>query len=80
MGAYTCEFGVVHKVCRCPTPHTVKCDVPSEHEAQAAVPVAPCDRVVFDTLGKHEKHEVHKYWKAPQFRKATSEYLCPGRD
>ncbi len=31
MGAYTCEFGVVHKMCRCPTPHTIKCDVPSEH-------------------------------------------------
>lgn len=31
MGAYTCEFGVVHKMCRCPTPHTIKCDVPDEH-------------------------------------------------
>lgn len=31
MGAYTCEFGVVHKVCRCPDPHSIKCDVPSVH-------------------------------------------------
>lgn len=31
MGAYTCEFGVVHKMCRCPTEHTIKCDVPAEH-------------------------------------------------
>lgn len=34
MGAYTCEFGVVHKVCRCPTPHTIKCDVPGQHAAK----------------------------------------------
>lgn len=31
MGAYTCEFGVVHKICRCPTPHQIKCDIPAEH-------------------------------------------------
>lgn len=31
MGAFTCEFGVVHKTCRCPTPHTIKCDKPQEH-------------------------------------------------
>ena len=31
MGAYTCEFGVVHSMCRCPTPHAIKCDVPEEH-------------------------------------------------
>lgn len=31
MGAYTCQFGVVHKRCRCPKPHTMKCDVPDEH-------------------------------------------------
>lgn len=31
MGAYTCEFGVVHKMCRCPTQHFVKCDKVEEH-------------------------------------------------
>ena len=31
MGAYTCEFGIVHKRCRCPQPHTIKCDVPDQH-------------------------------------------------
>lgn len=34
MGAYTCEFGVVHKVCRCPKPHTIKCDKVAEHGPQ----------------------------------------------
>lgn len=37
MGAYTCEFGVVHKVCRCPTPHTIKCDKPKEHGPETAL-------------------------------------------
>lgn len=31
MGAYTCEFGVVHKTCRCPEPHTIKCTTPDAH-------------------------------------------------
>ncbi len=31
MGAYTCQFGFVHKVCRCPTPHTIACDKVAEH-------------------------------------------------
>jgi len=31
MGAYTCQFGVVHKTCRCPTPHTIACDKVNEH-------------------------------------------------
>jgi hypothetical protein len=31
MGAYTCEFGVVHKVCRCREPHKIVCDVPEQH-------------------------------------------------
>ncbi len=35
MGAYTCEFGIVHKTCRCPTPHTIKCDVAWSHAALA---------------------------------------------
>lgn len=38
MGAYTCEFGVVHKVCRCPTPHTIKCDKVEEHKGHNHVP------------------------------------------
>lgn len=38
MGAYTCEFGVVHKVCRCPTPHTIKCDKVEEHKGANYVP------------------------------------------
>lgn len=31
MAAYTCEYGYVHKMCRCPTPHKIRCDVPNEH-------------------------------------------------
>lgn len=38
MGAYTCEFGVVHKVCRCPTPHTIKCDKVAEHSGSGYEP------------------------------------------
>lgn len=34
MGAYTCEYGIVHKTCRCPTPHTIKCDNAAEHAEQ----------------------------------------------
>lgn len=31
MGAYTCQYGVVHKMCRCPEPHTIQCDKVKEH-------------------------------------------------
>lgn len=48
MGAYTCEFGVVHKVCRCPTPHTIKCDKVEEHKGANYVP-------------KHRKEPVTKW-------------------
>ena len=48
MGAYTCEYGVVHKVCRCPTPHTIKCDKVEEHKGHNYVP-------------KHKKEPVVKY-------------------
>jgi hypothetical protein len=30
MGAYTCEFGTIHKRCRCPIPHTISCPTPKE--------------------------------------------------
>lgn len=48
MGAYTCEFGVVHKVCRCPTPHTIKCDKVAEHSGTGYEP-------------KHRKEPVVKF-------------------
>lgn len=38
MGAYTCEYGVVHKTCRCPTPHTIRCDKVEEHKDINYVP------------------------------------------
>jgi hypothetical protein len=31
MGAYTCQFGVVHKMCRCPKPHKISCNTPELH-------------------------------------------------
>jgi hypothetical protein len=46
MGAYTCEFGVVHKVCRCPTPHTIKCDKVAEHSGTGYVPKHRAEPVV----------------------------------
>lgn len=48
MGAYTCEFGVVHKVCRCPAPHTIRCDKVEEHKDHNHVP-------------KHRKEPVTKW-------------------
>lgn len=39
MGAYTCQFGVVHKRCRCQTPHTIVCDIPEQHGIPAKVAV-----------------------------------------
>lgn len=46
MGAYTCEYGVVHKVCRCPTPHTIKCDKVAEHSGIGYTPKHRKDSVV----------------------------------
>jgi len=67
MGAYTCEYGVIHKVCRCPTPHTIKCDTPMEHGGTPHIPGesqthAPCYRMAAGLLGKHEKHDAHFFW------------------
>ena len=38
MGAYTCQYGVVHKRCRCPKPHTISCDKVEEHKGANYVP------------------------------------------
>ena len=38
MGAYTCQYGVVHKMCRCPTPHYINCDKVEEHSKNVFVP------------------------------------------
>jgi hypothetical protein len=89
MGAYTCEFGVIHKVCRCPTPHTIKCDVPEEHGKEKTVeesvfsmslPVKPCPKLALGGIGKHERHDSHTFWGSAVYRKAVSEFRCPGRD
>ena len=29
MGAYTCQHGTIHRMCRCMTPHTIVCPTPS---------------------------------------------------
>lgn len=70
MGAYTCEYGVVHKVCRCRTPHTISCNVPEEHSV-GKVDARPardraCYRLRGNLLGKHEVHESHSYWNTWQ--------------
>lgn len=67
MGAYTCQFGIVHKMCRCPTPHTIVCDAPLEHGGTSHLPGtsnthAPCYRMAMGLLGKHEVHETHFFW------------------
>jgi hypothetical protein len=67
MGAYTCQFGFVHKVCRCPTPHTIVCDRPNGHRADREAMSGdgihtPCYRMSRGLLGKHEFHETHFFW------------------
>lgn len=84
MGAYTCQYGVVHKTCRCPTPHTIACDVPKEHnpaieqEVDVTVPYARCPRLKNNELGKHENHPSHN-WEAEWRRGGIRKWLCPGR-
>jgi len=69
MGAYTCEYGVVHKVCRCPTPHTIKCDNVVEHKTKQVERMAyhhlgprPCYRLLSGLVGKHESHPAHDFF------------------
>lgn len=96
MGAYTCEFGVVHKVCRCRTPHTIKCDVPDQHGGTLNVAGtsdthAPCYRLAAGKIGKHETHYPHVFWytssggghymDTPDYtEKDVRQWICPGRD
>lgn len=70
MGAYTCEFGVVHKMCRCPKPHTVKCDKPWSHRPSIDATTRVC--IVWEMkqagsipIGKHEAHPAHDWWYDP---------------
>lgn len=73
MGAYTCQYGVVHKTCRCPTPHTIVCDKPLEHNRVPEVePTHPPEHVCLvmemrldgrlPAFGKHEAHPPHDWW------------------
>lgn len=70
MGAHKCEFGVVHKVCRCPESHTIKCDKAAEHAFASPGPDhnkispthAPCYRLSTGKIGKHEAHESHVFY------------------
>lgn len=55
MGAYTCEYGVVHEVCRCPTPHTIKCDRVVEHKPAENLSEAVC--LIWWNI-----HEPHDWW------------------
>jgi len=66
MGAYTCEFGKVHKRCRCHKAHTIKCNTPDVHAPNAYADEAVC--IVWRKKsdgrldkGKHEAHPGH-YW------------------
>lgn len=69
MGAYTCEFGVVHRMCRCPEPHTIKCDVPKDHTEKMVERMPyhhygpmPCYRLLNGLVGKHESHPAHDFF------------------
>lgn len=67
MGAYTCEYGVVHKMCRCPTPHTVKCNVPWKHKPSIGPTTRVCmvwemKKAGVIPMGKHEAHLPHDWW------------------
>ena len=41
MGAYTCQFGTVHKMCRCPTPHSIPCPTPDKCSETRYIGEAP---------------------------------------
>lgn len=67
MGAYTCEYGIVHKVCRCPMPHKIKCDVSWKHKPSIGPTTRFC--IVWEKKmsgempsGKHEAHPAHDWW------------------
>lgn len=38
MGAHTCQFGTVHKMCRCPKQHSIVCPTPVECKASSYKP------------------------------------------
>lgn len=75
MGAYTCEFGVVHRVCRCPKTHTIKCDKPDEHHNLEYVPkhrketpkrsdLTQSERAAYQAMLAHEYDEEDAYESA----------------
>jgi len=72
MGAYTCEFDVVHKTCRCPTPHQIKCDVPDKHGPEP-VPERLCNVMANRMEGFIEKpkhmrvHLPHDWWSVYRY-------------
>lgn len=95
MGAYTCEFNVVHKVCRCPTPHTIKCPTPdkclgSYESVGKSNTHAPCYRMAKGLIGKHEAHPPHEWgytsWGGGHYMDEfdptdfkCKKWICPGR-
>lgn len=62
MGAYTCQYGYIHKMCRCPTPHTMVCDTPFQHTPPWHKCLVLVQRERTGTLGKHEAHPPHDWW------------------
>lgn len=95
MGAYTCQYGTVHKTCRCPTPHTISCPDPEKclgtyQVAGKSKIYAPCYRMVNYLLGKHEDHPPHE-WAYTSYggghymdeydptEPNCKKWICPGR-
>lgn len=64
MGAYTCQFGIVHKTCRCPTQHTIKCDQPEKHGPGQALCLVMQMRLDsrLPTPKHLAFHEPHEWW------------------
>lgn len=63
MGAFMCEFNVVHKMCRCPKSHTIKCDKPLEHSLNTLCLVMQDRLAGITPAPKHSKpHEPHYWW------------------
>ncbi len=64
MGAYTCEFGIVHKVCRCRTPHTIVCDKVEEYRPNTRLCLVMEMRLDGRiTAPKHLKYHLpHQWW------------------
>jgi hypothetical protein len=64
MGAYTCQYGTVHKRCRCPEPHAIRCPTPAvcDNEGTAYVPRHRADfRLLGEDVSGHAMGPAYRH-------------------